>query len=117
MTARGISAALATANACVVKTHELDPFSNIWLARAAEAVVLPKGALNILCRLGHEAGAALSSHPDIGNIVFTGSVETGIRVAIAAAANVKPAILELGGKSAAIIMPDADLRKVMDSVR
>ena len=44
-------------------------------------------------------------------------METGIRVAIAAAANVKPAILELGGKSAAIIMPDADLRKVMDSVR
>ena len=53
MTARGISAALATANACVVKTPELDPISNIWLARAAEAVGLPKGALNILCGLGH----------------------------------------------------------------
>ena len=117
MTARGISAALATANACLLKTAELDPISNIWLARAAEAVGLPKGTLNILCGLGHEAGAALSSHPDIGNIVFTGSVETGIRVATAAAANVKPAILELGGKSAAIIMPDADLDAVMDSVR
>ena len=117
MTARGISAALATANACVVKTPELDPISNIWLARAAEAVVLPKGALNILCRLGHEAGAALSSHPDIGNIVFTGSVETGIRMATAAATNVKPTILQLGSKSAAIIMTDADLDTVMDSVR
>ena len=53
MTARGISAALATANACVVKTPEQDPISNIWLARAAEAVGLPKGALNILCGLGH----------------------------------------------------------------
>ena len=57
MTARGISAALATAR--VVKTPELDPISNIWMARAAEAVGLPKGALNILCGLVHEAGAAL----------------------------------------------------------
>ena len=117
MTARGIAAAIATGNACVVKTPELDPISNIWMARAAEAVGLPKGTLNILCGHGHEAGAALSAHPDIGNIVFTGSVETGITVATAAAANVKPAILELGGKSAAIVMPDADLDAVMDSVR
>ena len=51
MTARGIAAALATANACVVKTPELDPINNIWMARAAEAVGLPKGALNILCLL------------------------------------------------------------------
>jgi len=117
MTARGIAAAIATGNACVVKTPELDPISTIWMARAAEAVGLPKGTLNILCGHGHEAGAALSAHPDIGNIVFTGSVETGIKVATAAAANVKPAILELGGKSAAIIMPDADLDVVMESVR
>jgi len=116
MTARGISAALATANACVVKTPELDPISNSWMARAAEAVGLPKGALNILCGLGHEAKAALSSQPDIGNIIFTGLVATGLRVAIAAAVNVKPAILELGGKSDAIVMPDADLNVVMDSV-
>ncbi|MGC6453808.1 MAG: aldehyde dehydrogenase family protein [Candidatus Puniceispirillaceae bacterium] len=117
MTARGIAAAIATGNACVVKTPELDPISTIWMARAAEAAGLPKGTVNILCGHGHEAGAALSAHPDIGNIVFTGSVETGIKVATAAAANVKPAILELGGKSAAIIMPDADLDAVMDSVR
>ncbi len=117
MTARGIAAALATGNACVVKTPELDPISNVFIARAVEKVGLPTGAVNILCGLGHEAGAALAKHPDIGNIVFTGSVETGIRVATAAAANVKPAILELGGKSAAIVMPDADLDNVMESVR
>ena len=117
MTARGIAAALATGNACVVKTPELDPISNVFIARAVEKVGLPAGAVNILCGLGHEAGAALAAHPDIGNIVFTGSVETGIRVATAAAANVKPAILELGGKSAAIVLPDADLDNVMDSVR
>ena len=117
MTARGISAALATVNACVVKTPKLDPISNIWMARAAEAASLPKGALNIVCGTGNEAGAALAAHPDISNIVFTGSVETGMRVATAAAANVKPAILELGGKSAAIVMPDADLDSFMESVR
>ena len=117
MTARGIAAALATGNACVVKTPELDPLSCHWLARAAEAAGLPDGALNILCGYGHEAGAALAGHPDIGNVVFTGSVETGIKVATAAAANVKPAILELGGKSAAIVTPDADLENFMESVR
>ena len=117
MTARGIAAALATGNACVVKTPELDPLSCHWLALSAEAAGLPDGALNILCGYGHEAGAALAGHADIGNVVFTGSVETGIKVATAAAANVKPAILELGGKSAAIVMPDADLDNFMESVR
>ena len=117
MTARGIAAALATGNACVVKTPELDPLSATWLARAGEAAGLPAGALNILCGLGSTAGAALSSHPDVNQIVFTGSVETGVRVATAAAQNVVPCVLELGGKSAAIIMPDADLDNAIASVR
>ena len=87
------------------------------LAEAAEAAGLPRGQLNILCGTGAEAGAALASHPDINQIVFTGSVRTGIAVATAAAANVVPAVLELGGKSAAIVMPDADLDNLVDSVR
>ena len=117
MTARSLSAALATGNACVVKTPELDPLSNAYMARAAEAVGLPKGAVNILCGLGHEAGAALAAHPGVNQIVFTGSVETGISIATAAAGNVVPCVLELGGKSAAVVYPDADLDAVMDSVR
>jgi aldehyde dehydrogenase (NAD+) len=117
MTARSLSAALATGNCCVIKTPELDPLTNSWFAHAAEAAGLPSGAVNILCGYGHEAGAHLSAHPDIGNVVFTGSVETGTKVAVAAAQNIKPAILELGGKSAAIVMPDADLDVVMESVR
>ena len=56
MTARSLSAGLATGNTCVVKTPELTPLSNAWYARAAEAVGLPKGAVNILCGLGGEAG-------------------------------------------------------------
>ena len=56
MTARSLSAALATGNACVIKTPELTPLTNAWLARAAEAAGFPAGAVNILCGYGHEAG-------------------------------------------------------------
>lgn len=117
MTARSLSAALATGNACVVKTPELTPLSNAWFARAAEAAGLPAGAVNILCGYGHEAGAALSAHPHVNQIVFTGSVPTGIAIATAAARNVVPCVLELGGKSAAIVHDDADLDAFIGDVR
>lgn len=117
MTARSLSAALATGNACVIKTPELTPLTNAWFAHAAEAVGLPKGAVNILCGLGSEAGAALSSHPLVNQIVFTGSVATGIAIATAAARNVVPCVLELGGKSAAIVHDDADLAAFENDVR
>lgn len=117
MTARSLSAALATGNACVVKTPELTPLSNAWFAHAAEAAGLPAGAVNILCGHGPEAGAALSAHPSVNQIVFTGSVPTGIAIATAAARNVVPCVLELGGKSAAIVHDDADLDAFIDDVR
>ena len=117
MTARSLSAALATGNACVIKTPELTPLSNAWFAHAAEAVGLPQGAVNILCGLGQEAGAALSAHPQVNQIVFTGSVPTGIAIATAAAQNVVPCVLELGGKSAAIVHDDADLEAIENDVR
>ncbi|MEX3011862.1 aldehyde dehydrogenase family protein [Hoeflea sp. TYP-13] len=117
MTARSLSAALATGNACVIKTPELDPLTNRYFALAAEAAGLPKGAVNILCGHGHEAGAALSSHSDINQIVFTGSVPTGVAIATAAAQNVVPCVLELGGKSAAIVHDDADIDAFMNDVR
>lgn len=117
MTARSLSAALATGNTVVIKTPELTPLTNAWFAHAAEAVGLPKGAVNILCGLGHEAGAALSAHPQVNQIVFTGSVQTGIAIASAAAKNVVPCVLELGGKSAAIVHDDADLAAFENDVR
>ncbi|MEM8539130.1 MAG: aldehyde dehydrogenase family protein, partial [Pseudomonadota bacterium] len=117
MTARSLSAALATGNACVIKTPELTPLSNAWFAHAAEAAGLPHGAVNILCGLGSEAGAALSAHPQVNQIVFTGSVPTGIAIASAAAKNVVPCVLELGGKSAAIVHSDADLDAFENDVR
>ena len=117
MTARSLSAALATGNSVVIKTPELTPLTNAWFAHAAEAVGLPTGAVNILCGLGHEAGAALSAHPQVNQIVFTGSVPTGIAIASAAARNVVPCVLELGGKSAAIVHDDADLEAFESDVR
>ena len=117
MTARSLSAALATGNACVIKTPELTPLTNAWFAYAAQAVGLPKGAVNILCGLGQEAGATLSAHRDVNQIVFTGSVPTGIAIATAAARNVVPCVLELGGKSAAIVHADADLEAFENDIR
>jgi aldehyde dehydrogenase (NAD+) len=115
--ARSIAAGLATGNACIVKTPELAPLSSTYLARAAQAAGFPPGALNILCGYGHEAGAALAAHAKINQMVFTGSVETGVKIATATAQNIVPNVLELGGKSAAIIHKDADLDLVMRSVR
>jgi len=117
MTARSLSAALATGNTVVIKTPELTPLTNAWFAHAAEAVGLPTGAVNVLCGLGSEAGAALSAHPHVNQIVFTGSVPTGIAIATAAARNVVPCVLELGGKSAAIVHEDADLEAFENDVR
>ena len=115
--ARSISAGLATGNACVVKTSELTPCSSGYLALAAQAVGLPHGALQIFTGLGPEAGAALAGHDDINQIVFTGSVATGQSIAAAAARTVVPCVLELGGKSAAIVHDDADLAAFETDVR
>ncbi|MCB1472148.1 MAG: aldehyde dehydrogenase family protein [Rhodobiaceae bacterium] len=117
MTARSLAPALATGNACVVKTPELDPLSNGFIAEAVAAAGVPEGAVSILCGTGAEAGAALASHPGIDQIVFTGSVRTGISIATAAARNVVPCVLELGGKSAAIVHRDADIDDLVSNVR
>jgi len=115
--ARSLAAALTAGNACVVKTPELDPLTGAYMAEAAEAAGLPAGAVNILCGLGPEAGAALVAHAGVDQIVFTGSVETGKSIARAAADTIVPCVLELGGKSAAIVYPDADMDGLMSSVR
>lgn len=115
--ARSVAPALVAGNTCVVKTPELDPMAAHYLGAAAQHVGLPAGALNLLCGRGPEAGAALSAHAEIAQIVFTGSVPTGIAVATAAARNVVPCLLELGGKSAGVVFEDADLDTVVDDVR
>ena len=117
MTARSLSAALATGNACVIKSPELTPLTHYIFAEAAEAAGLPEGAVNILCGFGDDAGAALAAHRDVNQIVFTGSVGTGVAIASAAAKTVVPCVLELGGKSAAIVHDDADLQAFESDLR
>jgi len=106
---RSVGAALAAGNACVVKPAEDACLSLLKFAELAAAAGLPPGALNIVTGFGHEAGAALSAHPDIDHISFTGSPATGSVVAQAAAANHRPVTLELGGKSPQLVFADADL--------
>ncbi len=114
---RSLAAGLATGNACVIKTPEIAPLSSGYLAKAVEAVGFSDGAANILSGYGAQAGAALASHPLINQMVFTGSVPTGVSIATAAAQNIVPCVLELGGKSAGIVYGDADLEAVVSSVR
>ncbi|MFC3166222.1 aldehyde dehydrogenase family protein [Ciceribacter thiooxidans] len=107
--ARSIACALITGNTVVLKSPEDSPLSLFLLAEACERASVPKGAVNIVCGYGQEAGATLVGHKDIDHIVFTGSVETGKSVLRAAAERVIPCVMELGGKSAAIVYADADL--------
>ena len=114
--ARSIAPALAAGNAVVVKSPELTPLAMTYFAVACERAGVPKGAFNLICGYGHEAGAALASHTDIDQIVFTGSVVTGREVLKSAAERAVPCVMELGGKSAAVVFPDADLDNLMDNV-
>lgn len=113
MVARSLAPALTAGNAAVVKTAELDPLSAYVYGELAEEVGFPEGAVNIICGYGEDAGAALARHPDIDHIVFTGSVPTGKSILRAAAENVIPCVMELGGKSPSIVFPDADMDNVV----
>jgi aldehyde dehydrogenase (NAD+) len=117
LASRSLAPALAAGNAVVVKSPELSPLAVTLLARACEQAGLPPGTVNVICGYGGEAGAALVSHPGVDQIVFTGSVPTGRAIMHAAAERGKPSVMEMGGKSAAVVFEDADLAQVTDSVR
>jgi len=110
---RSVGAALAAGNACVVKPAEDACLSLLKVAEIAMEAGLPAGALNICTGLGIEAGAALSAHPGIDHISFTGSPQTGQQVALAAAGHFAPVTLELGGKSPQILFSDADIEAAL----
>ena len=106
---RSVGAALAMGNACVLKPAEEACLTALAFARIALDAGLPAGALNVVPGLGEEAGAALAAHPGVRHISFTGSVAVGQAIQAAAARNVVPVTLELGGKSPQIVFDDADL--------
>ncbi len=106
---RSVGAALATGNAAVLKPAEEASLSSLAFARVAAEIGLPPGALNIVTGVGETTGAALTAHPGIDHISFTGSNAVGQLVQKAAAENVVPVTLELGGKCPQIVFADADL--------
>jgi aminomuconate-semialdehyde/2-hydroxymuconate-6-semialdehyde dehydrogenase len=104
-----IAPALAAGNTVVLKPSEWSPLTASLLCDIAAEAGLPAGVLNLVQGLGNEAGAALVAHPGVRRISFTGSVPTARTIATAAAANLTPLSLELGGKSPFIVFADADL--------
>ncbi len=110
---RSVGAALAMGNAAVLKPAEEACLTALAFAALAEEAGLPKGALNVVPGLGEEAGAALAGHPGVAHISFTGSREVGALVQAAAARNVVPVTLELGGKSPQLVFDDADIEKAL----
>lgn len=110
---RSVGAALAMGNACVLKPAEEACLTALAFAQLAQEAGLPDGALNVVPGLGARAGAALSAHPGIQHLSFTGSVATGALVQQAAGRNVVPVTLELGGKSPQLVFDDADLEAAL----
>ncbi len=110
---RSVGAALAMGNAAVLKPAEEACLTALAFGELARQAGLPAGALNIVPGLGAEAGAALSGHPGVRHVSFTGSVGVGKLIQTAAAANVVPVTLELGGKSPQLVFEDADVKAAL----
>jgi aldehyde dehydrogenase (NAD+) len=104
-----IAPALACGCTVVLKPAEITPMTALRLGELALEAGLPPGVLNVVPGFGKIAGAALVDHPDVDKVTFTGSPAVGRQILKGAAGNLKRVTLELGGKSANIIFPDADL--------
>jgi aldehyde dehydrogenase (NAD+) len=113
---RSLGAALAMGNAAVVKPAEDASLSTLAIGELALEAGFPEGAVNVITGLGEEAGAALTAHPLVAHISFTGSPEVGTLIQRAAAERTIPVTLELGGKSPQIVFADADMDAVLPTV-
>mgnify|MGYP001229194584 FL=1 len=117
MIGRSLSCSFATGNSTIIKTAELTPLSATVFAQALINAEVPNGLINIICGYGNEAGSYLVSHEDVNHVVFTGSVATGKKILHACADKAIPAVVELGGKSAGIVYPDANIEDILYSAR
>lgn len=111
-----LAPALAMGNTVVIKPAEWTPLSALRLGELASEAGIPPGVINVIPGLGPTAGAALSRHPEVRKISFTGSTATGAQIMRAAADDIKRVSLELGGKSPAVVFADCDLEKAAGSV-
>ena len=104
-----LAPALAAGCSMVVKPAEETPLSALLLVRLIAEAGVPDGVVNLLTGYGHTAGAAITAHPDVEKVAFTGSTEIGKEIVKASAGNLKKVMLELGGKSPVLIFDDADV--------
>ncbi len=109
MAAWKLGPALATGCTVVLKPAEQTPLTALLLGELVQEAGIPDGVVNIVPGYGETAGAALSAHPDVDKVAFTGSTEVGKLILQAAAGNLKKVSLELGGKSPNIVLQDADV--------
>lgn len=116
MAIRSLAPALAAGCTAVVKPAEQSPRSALLLAEIAGNAGFPPGVINVVTGFGEEAGEALAGHAKVRSISFTGSVETGRRVMMAAARGLKPVVLELGGKNPLLVFADGDLDRLVEDV-
>ena len=110
-----VAPALATGNTAVAKPSEVTPMTAYMMAELCSDAGVPPGVLNIVHGLGPKVGAAITEHPDISTISFTGGTATGADVARRAGPSFKKLALELGGKNPNIIFADADQDAVIDA--
>ena len=108
-----VAAALAAGCTVVLKPSELTPLVAYLLMDAADEARLPPGVLNLVSGTGPVVGAAIAGHPDVDMVSFTGSTATGRSIAHAAAERIAKVALELGGKSANVILDDADVSRAV----
>lgn len=117
MAVRKLTSALAAGCTCVLKPAELAPLSTLRLVELCEQAGLPPGVVNLVPGHGDEAGRALSHHPDVNLVTFTGSTRVGREIlAASGASNLKRMVLELGGKSPVVVLRDADLERAATAV-
>lgn len=111
-----LSPALAAGNTVVLKPAEDTSLSSLYLARLVREAGIPNGVVNVVTGLGDPAGAALSGHPGLNRMGFTGSPEVGRLIAESAGRNLVPVKLELGGKGAAVVFDDAPVEMTADAL-
>jgi acyl-CoA reductase-like NAD-dependent aldehyde dehydrogenase len=111
-----LAPAIAAGCTIVVKPSEHAPASTLGFAQLVDQAGFPAGVVNVVTGLSRDTGAALAGHPGVDKVAFTGSTATGRAVARAAAENLNPVTLELGGKSPQVVFPDADLAAAANGI-
>ena len=111
-----VAPALAMGNTVIMKPAPQDPLAVIEMARVLDEVGFPPGVINIINSQSPEPASALTSTPDVDMVSFTGSTAVGQRIAAAGAPTMKRMLMELGGKGAAVVFEDADIKGVVTAI-